>query len=86
MLDLHSRSTWLLLTLLPLSLACASTSLPVPPNGAANPDAESMPLSSETRALQADYDPWSTEPAAAAPKASVSAGSGHEGHEGHRHD
>ena len=82
MLELHSKSNWLVLTLLPLSLACTSTTLPVPAHAAANPNADTMPLSSETRTLRADYDPWATESATAAPKEPA----GHEGHEGHQHD
>ena len=79
MLDLHSRKNWFVLTLLPLGVACASTTLPIPADAAANPNADTMPLSSETRALQADYDPWATQPAAA-----PAGGSGHEGHQHER--
>lgn len=86
MLDLPFRNHWRVLTLLPLCLACASTTLPVPENAAANPDADTMPLSSGSRALRADYDPWATEPSGAVPKQPASGGSGHEGHEGHQHD
>jgi len=84
MLDLHSRNHWLGLMLLPLSVACASTTLPVPADTAANANADTMPLS-KTRTLQADYDPWATEPAAG-PKQPPGGGTGHEVHEGHQHD
>ena len=78
MLDLHSRNNWFLLTLFPLGVACASTTLPVPESAAESPDADTMPLSNQTRVLGADYDPWATEPAAAP--------TGGSGHEGHQHD
>lgn len=66
------RSVWVA-SALSLSGACASTTLEVPPETAATPDAATMPVASATPALKDDFDPWATAPV----------NSGHEGHDGH---
>jgi hypothetical protein len=59
------------------ALACATTTLEVRPETAANPDAATMPVPSSSPALKNDFDPWASTGAATAHE-------GHEGHEGHQ--
>jgi hypothetical protein len=40
-----------------LASSCAGTSLEVPPESAANPEADTMPIANEASPLREDYDP-----------------------------
>ena len=67
-----------------LASSCAATSIDVPPESAANPEAHTMPITNEASPLREDYDPWAgSESDASSAHAGHDMPEGHDMHEGH---
>ena len=76
-----TRVQFALTALLLLASSCAATSLDVPPESVANPQAHTMPVASKALPLHDDYDPWEGSENDAS--AGHGAHAGHETQEGH---